>query len=145
MKKILIIRFSSIGDIVLTSPVIRCIKQQVPDAEVHFAVKKSFYPVVQANPYIDKFHLLEGDLKQFTGSLKEEGFDFIVDLHRNFRSRYIRSSLKVPAAGFPKLNIRKWLLTRLKIDLMPDIHIVDRYFRAASSLGVTHDGKGLEY
>ena len=145
MKKILIIRFSSIGDIVLTSPVIRCIKQQVPDAEVHFAVKKSFYPVVKANPYIDKFHLLEDDLKLLTNNLKEEKFDLIVDLHRNFRSGYIRSSIKVPYAGFPKLNIRKWLLVKFKIDLMPEIHIVDRYFKAASSLGIVKDGKGLDY
>ena len=65
MKKILIIRFSSIGDIVLTTPVIRCIRQQVKDAEIHFAVKKTFLPVVQANPYIDKIQVLEDDLKVY--------------------------------------------------------------------------------
>jgi ADP-heptose:LPS heptosyltransferase len=145
LKKILIIRFSSIGDIVLTTPVIRCIKQQVPDAEVHYAVKKTFLPVIQANPYIDKFHPFEEDLKSFTKKMKDEGFDFIVDLHQSLRSKYIRKSLKVPSAGFCKLNIRKWLLAKYKIDFMPDIHIVDRYFKAAAKLGVTNDGKGLDY
>lgn len=145
LKKILIIRFSSIGDIVLTSPVIRCIKQQLPGAEVHFAVKKSFLPVVQANPYIDKFHLLEGDLKNYTKSIKEENFDFIVDLHQSLRSKYIRRSLKVSSAGFPKKNIQKWLLVKFKINLMPDLHVVDRYFKAAALLGVVNDEKGLDY
>jgi ADP-heptose:LPS heptosyltransferase len=145
LKKILIIRFSSIGDIVLTTPVIRAIKQQIKDAEVHFAVKRSFYPVVQANPFIDKFHILEGDLKKLIEELKNEEFDFIVDLHQSLRSKYIRMSLKVPSAGFPKKNIQKWLLAKFKINFMPDMHIVDRYHKAVASLGVVNDGKGLDY
>ena len=147
MKKVLIIRFSSIGDIVLTTPVIRCIKQQIPGVEVHFAVKKSFFPVVEANPYIDKIHLLEGDLGNLIKRLKAENFDYIVDLHQNLRSWRIRLSAcwRTPSRGFPKLNIQKWFLTKLKIDIMPDVHIVDRYFRAAEKLGVKNDGKGLDY
>ena len=145
MKKVLIIRFSSIGDIVLTTPVVRCIKQQMPDAEIHFAVKKTFLPVVQANPYIDKMQVLEDDLKVYIGKLREENFDFIVDLHQSLRSKYIRKSLKAPSSGFPKLNFRKWMLARFKIDLMPDIHIVDRYFKAAEKLGIKNDGQGLDY
>lgn len=145
MKKILIIRFSSIGDIILTTPVIRCLKQQIPGSEIHFAVKKAFFPLVQANPYIDKIHLLEDDLKGFAKKLKNENFDFIVDLHQSIRSKYIRMVLKVPSEGFPKINVRKWLLTRFKINTMPDVHLVDRYFKAASALGAVNDGKGLDY
>jgi ADP-heptose:LPS heptosyltransferase len=145
LKKILITRFSSIGDIVLTTPVIRCLKLQIPDAEIHFAVKKAFFSVVKANPYIDKIHILEDDLNDLTQKLKEEGFDFIVDLHQSLRSRKIRFSLGTPSRGFSKLNIRKWLLVKFKLDLMPDIHIVDRYFKAAKTLGVVNDGKGLDY
>jgi ADP-heptose:LPS heptosyltransferase len=145
LKKILIIRFSSIGDIVLTTPVIRCLKQQIPGSEIHFAVKKAFFPLVEANPYIDKIHLLEDDLKGFAKKLKDEKFDFIVDLHQSLRSRYIRKALKVPSAGFPKINVRKWLLTRFKINIMPDVHLVDRYFKATSDLAVVNDGRGLDY
>ena len=145
LKKILIIRFSSIGDIVLTTPVIRCVKQQLPGTEIHFAVKKAFLPIVESNPYIDKIHLLEDDLKDLTRKLKAEKFDFIIDLHKNLRSWQIRSALKVPSACFPKINIQKWLLTRLKIDIMPDVHIVDRYFKAVAPLGVSNDFKGLDY
>ena len=150
LKKILIIRFSSIGDIVLTTPVIRCIKQQVTGAEVHFAVKKAFYPVLRANPYIDRFHILDKDFQALLREFRAEKFDFIVDLHQSLRSKRIRLSLGTPALGtpalgFPKLNFRKWLLVNFKIDLMPDIHIVDRYFRAAKPLGVVNDGLGLDY
>jgi ADP-heptose:LPS heptosyltransferase len=145
LKKVLIIRFSSIGDIVLTTPVIRCIKIQIPDAELHFAVKKTFYPVVSQNPYIDKFHILDDDLKGMIKELKGEKFDFIVDLHTSLRSRYIRYLMRRPSKGFPKLNLDKWLLAKFRINLMPDIHIVDRYFKAAKKLGITNDGKGLDY
>jgi ADP-heptose:LPS heptosyltransferase len=145
LKRILIIRFSSIGDIVLTTPVIRCLKQQMPGAEIHFAIKQSFLPVVEANPYLDKIHPLEEDLKTYTGKLRDEDFDFIVDLHRNLRSAYIRKSLRVPSAGFPKLNFRKWMLTNFRVDLMPEVHIVDRYFKAALRTGIVNDGKGLDY
>jgi ADP-heptose:LPS heptosyltransferase len=112
---------------------------------IHFAVKRTFMPVIEANPYIDSIHPFEGDLKLYTEKLREEKFDFIVDLHSNLRSGYIRGSLRVPSAGFPKLNVRKLMLTRLKIDLMPQVHIVDRYFKAVSGLGVKNDGKGLDY
>ena len=52
--KFLLLRFSSIGDIVLTSPVIRCLKKQVPNAEIHFLTKKSFESVTRNNPYLFK-------------------------------------------------------------------------------------------
>lgn len=129
----------------LTTPVIRCIKQQLPGIEVHFAVKKTFYPAIEANPFIDRFHIFEGDRKSFTKELQDEKFDFIVDLHQSLRSRMIRKSLKVPSKGFPKKNIRKWMLVKLKMDLMPDMHVVDRYFKATGPLGIVNDGKGLDY
>ncbi len=146
MRKILLIRLSSIGDIVLTSPVVRCIKEQLPDAELHFLVKKQFVPVVEANPHIDKIHIVDTEnIKNTLSEMREEGFDFIVDLHKNFRSIYLKKHLKVPHASFDKLNIRKWLLVNLKIDRMPNIHIVDRYFEAVKELGVKNDGMGLDY
>ena len=56
--KILIIRFSSIGDIVLTTPVLRCIKEQKPETEIHFLTKKAYINVIAENPYIDQVHVL---------------------------------------------------------------------------------------
>lgn len=142
--KVLIIRFSSIGDIVLTTPVVRCLKQQHPDVEVHYLTKKSFRAVLAANPYIDKLHLLEDNLDEVIEQLKNEMFYFVVDLHNNLRTMRVKKALDVPAATYPKLNIKKWLLTNLKLNLMPDKSIVERYFEAAKEINVRNDGKGLD-
>ena len=56
LKKILLIRFSSIGDIVLTTPVVRCIKKQLPDVELHVLTKAAYHPIYAANPYINKVY-----------------------------------------------------------------------------------------
>ena len=72
MPKILIIRFSSIGDIVLTTPVFRCIKKQLPDAEVHFVTKQQYRIVTETNPYIDKFFYLADELTDLIKELKKE-------------------------------------------------------------------------
>lgn len=145
MPKILILRFSSIGDIVLTSPVVRCIKQQVPGAEVHFATKKRFHTLIESNPYIDKCHFLNGDFKGLIKALKKEKFDYVIDLHNNLRTFKIKLSLGVKHYSFKKLNIQKWLLVRFKVNLLPKIHIVDRYLQAAAHLGVVNDHQGLDY
>ncbi len=145
MKKVLVIRFSSIGDIVLTTPVIRCIKQQVEEVELHFLTKKQFAPVLAANPYIDRLHLLGQDLDECIGRLKAEQFDYVVDLHHNLRTLRVKRALKVKSRSFGKLNLQKWLLTAFKINLLPEKHIVDRYLEAARDLGVVNDGGGLDY
>jgi ADP-heptose:LPS heptosyltransferase len=143
--KILIIRFSSIGDIVLTSPVVRCLKQQLPDAEVHYLTKKRFTSLVTANPYIDKVWEYDDDFRKLLPELKKQQFTFVADLHRNIRSAWVVMNLMRPAGTYPKLNVRKWLLTKLRLNLLPGVHIVDRYFRSVKKLGVTNDGKGLDH
>ncbi len=143
--KVLILRFSSIGDIVLTTPVVRCLKQQLPNVEVHYATKKAFAPLLEDNPYIDKRHYLNDSLPALVKQLRAEKFDYVIDLHQNLRTRLIKLQLGVKAYSFEKLNLRKWLLVRLKINALPDSHIVDRYLATVLPLGVTNDGKGLNY
>jgi ADP-heptose:LPS heptosyltransferase len=144
--KFLIIRFSSIGDIVLTTPVIRCLKQQVADAEVHYLIKKNYREIVEANPYVDKVHLFDEDLKPVIAELKNEGFDYVIDLHHNLRTWRVKRALgKAKSFSFNKLNIEKWLLTALKINRLPKVHIVDRYMQTVEHFGVVNDGRGLDY
>lgn len=145
MTRILIIRFSSIGDIVLTTPVIRCLKQQLPDAEIHYLVKKQYASILRANPSIDRIWEYDANFSLLLPLLKKQHFDFIADLHRNFRSARVILSLRRPFASFPKLNFRKWLLASFKINRMPGMHIVDRYFAAVKKFGIRYDGKGLDY
>lgn len=143
--KFLIIRFSSIGDIVLTTPVVRCLKTQVVTAEVHYLTKRSFAPIFTANPYIDKMHYLQDDLEQVIEELKQEDFDYVIDLHHNLRTLKVKRGLGKQAFSFNKLNIEKWLLTAVKINTLPDVHIVDRYMQTVSSFGIKNDGRGLDY
>ena len=141
--KILVVRFSSIGDIVLTSPILRCLKDQI-NAEVHFITKSSYRDIVEKNPHIDKIHTFNSSLNEVIGDIKNEKFDWIIDLHHNLRSLKLKR-LGVKSRSFHKLNIKKFLLTQFKINLLPNIHIVDRYLEAVSHLGVKNDGLGLDF
>lgn len=125
--KILIVRFSSIGDIVLTTPVIRALKEADDSHEIHYLTKKSFSSIIEDNPFVDKLHLIEKSIDELIEPLKVEKFDLIVDLHNNLRTRSLKSKLRRPSRTFKKLNVQKWLLVNFKIDRLPKVHIVDRY------------------
>jgi ADP-heptose:LPS heptosyltransferase len=101
--------------------------------------------MVEANPYIDKIHYLDDSLGELISKLKEEKFDFIVDLHRNIRTAMVKLRLGVRSKAYDKLRIKRFLYTNLQIDLMPNCHVVDRYFDATSPLEITNDGQGLDY
>ena len=145
--KVLIIRFSSIGDIVLTTPVIRNIKQQLNegDVEVHFLSKNAFKGILETNPYIDKLHFIDEKVAPVLSELKEERFDYIFDLHRNLRSSQVKRGLGIMDFTFKKYNIQKWILVNFKVNKMPDMHIVDRYMETTQAFGVVNDNKGLDY
>jgi ADP-heptose:LPS heptosyltransferase len=144
--KILVIRFSSIGDIVLTSPIVRGLKQQLEgEVEVHYLTKVQYKSVIENNPHISKIHTIEKSTNEIVDVLKQEQFDYIIDLHKNLRSKRVVKSLKCMSFTFDKINYQKWLLTTLKINKLPEIHIVDRYFGATKALGVKNDNEGLEY
>ena len=143
--KILVLRFSSIGDIVLTTPVVRALAQQVPGAAVHFATKPGYRGLLEANPYVAKVHCLGGSLGELVQELRAEQFDYIVDLHNNLRTRLIKLQLGVKSSSFDKLNWQKWLLVNFKIDRLPRVHIVQRYLAAGAALGIKDDGRGLDY
>ena len=143
--KILVIRFSSIGDIVLTTPVIRCLKNQIDSVEIHVLTKKKFSSLYKTNPHIDKVYEYDDSLKKNIEELRLENYDYIADLQKNKRSLRVTRALHKPHNSFPKLNFKKFLLTTFKINLMPDIHIVDRYFKAVEKLGVKNDYQGLDF
>lgn len=142
--KILLLRFSSIGDIVLTTPVARCLKQQL-GAEVHYLTKASFASILTPNPNIDRVYSFQKEITEVVQQLKAERYDWVIDLHHNLRSFRLKWALGRPARSFDKLNVEKWLLVNTGIDRLPDIHIVHRYLDAARHLGIQYDGRGLDY
>jgi ADP-heptose:LPS heptosyltransferase len=143
--KFLIIRFSSIGDIVLTTPVIRNLKAQVEGAEIHYLTKKAFLPVLEENPYIDRIHLLDDSLQKVIDALKAVDVDFIIDLHNNLRSSRVKLMLNKVSFTVSKLNFEKWLMVNLKINRLPDVHIVDRYMETLGMFHVKNDRRGLDF
>ncbi|WP_417264798.1 glycosyltransferase family 9 protein [Brumimicrobium sp.] len=145
MTKILVIRFSSIGDIVLTSPVLRCIKEQLPNVELHVLTKIQYSDLYSTNPHVDFVHEWGEENHLVLADLKTADFDFVIDLHKNLRTSKIKSHLRKDSFSFPKLNVQKWLYVNFKWNLMPDIHIVDRYFEAVKPLGVKNDHKGIDF
>jgi ADP-heptose:LPS heptosyltransferase len=143
--KVLIIRLSSIGDIVLTSLVVRCLKSQLNDAEIHFVTKQQYVCILKSNPYIDKVHVLEENLGDLINELAPEKFNYIIDLHHNFRSGRIKRNIKAKAFSVNKLNLQKMLLINFKIHRLPNKHIVDRYLETVATLQIKNDGKGLDF
>lgn len=143
--KILVIRFSSIGDIVLTSPVVRCLHEQVMGSEIHFLTKKAFAGFTETNPHIYKVYSINKHVSEVIPELKAEHYDYIVDLHNNLRSWQVIAQLRKPFRSFTKLNLRKWLMVQFKYNRLPKVHIVDRYFDAAIAFGIKNDGLGLDF
>jgi ADP-heptose:LPS heptosyltransferase len=146
LKKLLVIRFSSIGDIVLTTPVVRCLKQQL-GAEVHYLTKPQYAPLLEGNPHVDRIITFGKNVWEALPELRRQHYDCVVDLHKNLRTAQVRLGLFFAPKwlAFNKLNIEKWLLTALKINCLPKAHIVDRYLAAAAPLGVENDGLGLDF
>jgi len=136
--KVLVVRFSSIGDVVLTTPVVRAMKNQL-NCEVHFITKKPFKTILAHNPSIDKIYTIDKSINEVISELKTEHYDYVIDLHKNIRTLALKRKLGCKSFSFPKLNFEKWLLVNFKRASMPDKHIVDRYFETVKPLGVSND------
>ncbi len=146
LKKVLIIRFSSIGDIVLTTPVVRCAKAQLKDTEIHYVTKEVFKSILIHNPNIDKLHTFKEDISEIYEQLKAENFDVVIDLHKNLRSLRLKQKLGTKSYSFNKINLQKFVAVNFKqINKLPDRHIVERYFETVAHIGVVNDGKGLDH
>jgi len=142
--KILVVRFSSIGDIVLTTPVVRMLKKQL-NTEVHFLTKSTYVSLLKNNPYIDSVYQIEDSINEVVTDLKKEKYDYIIDLHNNLRTQILKFRLGVPSRSFNKLNMEKFMLTTFKMDSLPEVHIVDRYLDTVTHLGVQNDNEGLDF
>ncbi|MGL4908684.1 MAG: glycosyltransferase family 9 protein [Bacteroidales bacterium] len=145
MKKFLVVRFSSIGDIVLTSPVIRLLKKTYPNSQIHTVTKRKFAHLFSLNPNVDKVHSFEGSLIPLLKTLQTENYDYIIDLHSNIRSFLIRLFLWKKSFVLHKINIYKWLIVNIKVNILPKLHIVDRYINTLSSFGIKNDNLGLDF
>jgi ADP-heptose:LPS heptosyltransferase len=143
--KILVIRFSSMGDIIYTTPVVRCLKEQLPDSEIHFLTKPAFKYIYDANPHLDKLLLLKEKLNDTITEIKQEKYDYIIDLHNNLRTSIIKLRTGIKSSTYDKQRIKKWLSLKFNLKLIEPIHLVDRYLKTVKFLGVTNDGRPIDY
>jgi ADP-heptose:LPS heptosyltransferase len=143
--KILVIRFSSMGDIIYTTPIVRCLKMQLPDTEVHFLTKPAFKYIYDNNPYVDRLLLLKPALSETIKEIKSEKYDYIIDLHNNLRTSLIKLQTGIKSSTYKKQRFRKWLTLKFKLKLVPPIHLVERYMQTVRFLGVRNDGKPIDY
>ena len=143
--KILVIRLSSMGDIIYTTPVVRCLKEQLPDAEIHFLTKPTFKYIYDNNPYLDKLLLLKPKLSDTIREIKSEKYDYLIDLHSNLRTSIIKARTGIRSSTYNKQRIRKWLSLKFNLKLVPPVHLVDRYMKTVEFLGVKNDGKPIDY
>ncbi|MCO4805415.1 MAG: glycosyltransferase family 9 protein [Flavobacteriales bacterium] len=143
---ILVVRFSSIGDIVLTTPIIRGLKEQL-EGEVHvdFITKAKYASIVESNPFIDRVITIENKVSEVTVELESTPYDYVVDLHNNIRSRQVKSIVKTLSFTIDKRNLAKWVYINLKKLHLPIGHFTARCFQTVQALGVEDDGNGLDF
>lgn len=128
----------------LTSPLVRVLKKQL-GAEVHFLTKSSFDSVIKTNPHIDRILVLENSLLDLRKKIRSEGYDVVLDLHNNLRSRLVTLGMGLKVFRLDKLNFQKWMLVNFKINILPKKHIVERYLETGKELGLKDDGGGLDF
>jgi len=150
-KKILLIRLSSIGDILLTTPFIRQTRKAYPDSQIDFVIKKEYSDLLKNNPNIN--NLLEFDttrgmqgLKNLKKLLRDENYDYVFDLHNNIRSNYLHLGLQSKYKYRIKKNkFVQFLYVKYKINRYPEIiPIAERYINVGKRAGIRDDDKGLE-
>jgi|GEM_PF-753785 len=129
--KYLVIRFSSLGDIILTAPVIESLAA-LPGTTIHYAVFGRFAPIISYFPAPVIVHPFAGrtreELLTYAKELSEEPFDIVFDLHANWRSRILVNQLAAPVAyTYPKDFWRRWRMVWLKQGFTASRHVVDRY------------------
>lgn len=145
MKKILVIKLSNADEIILTTPLVRALKTQLEDYEVHYCTRTIFQSMLFANPYVDKIQEFNNSFVTLIRALKKEKFDIVVDLEANAQSKLIKFLLNARTFTYKSLKLEKWLMVNLKINRLPNIHLVDRYMDTVKALDVRKDNLGLDY
>lgn len=148
--KTLIIRFSSIGDVVLSSPLLRALRVKFPQGQIDYVTRAEYAELVKSNHnlnYTYEFDAHSGfeGLRALKTKIKAEQYDLIVDIHDSLRSKYLRSIRGVQSVVVDKRIVERTMLVKFKKNRYSNIvPVADRYMETVQSLGIENDGKGLE-
>lgn len=151
--KILVIRLSSIGDIILTTPVLKAFKEKYPGTSIDFLVLDKFKDSIEGVPYIDNvivFNKEKNDglhnMAKFGKELKKNEYDYIFDLHSKIRSKVISKNIGVKTFTYRKRSWWKTLLVKMRlIKYKVDNTIVKNYFGAFKDFGIEYKGEDISF
>lgn len=144
-KKILIIRLSSLGDILLATPLIRTFKKKYPHVKIDFLIKGQYKDVLLNNPFLENIILYCEEKKKLNSlidELKKTNYDLIIDLQNNRRSSFLTSKLNAKILKFNKRDFDKFLLVNFKINLMKNADTIPQ--RYANTVELKLDDEGLD-
>jgi lipopolysaccharide heptosyltransferase II len=151
-KKILVIRLSSIGDILLTTPLLRVLRRKFPDALIDFIIKAQYADLLRTNPHLNELITLDTEtgqegLQEIRKRIRATGYDLVIDIHKNFRSFYLRRCLRhAVVVTHNKQLVKRFLLVKTGLNLYREIvPMHQRYIRAVQRWGIVDDGMGLEF
>ncbi len=151
-KKILLLRFSSLGDILMTTAMIRAVRTRFPTARIDFAVREDFFGLVEHNPHLDRVWTIKRGggmkaLRDLGHDLAREHYDLIYDAHRSLRSRFLMA--QVPAkhkVTYAKHYLARSLALTLKFPRLTDrTRMLERFIEPLAEFGVKYDGRGPEF
>ena len=136
IKRLLVIRLSALGDVILTSPVLEALQKYLPDTEIHYLVKETYAAAIKNNPRVTQLHLLNDNEEDLHAKFAELDFKAVIDLQRNSVSKRIKKKINSEKTlTVDKRNIDKFQMTLLKRKIeIP--HIVSRYLDVLRPLGI---------
>ncbi|MBL7857197.1 MAG: glycosyltransferase family 9 protein [Cyclobacteriaceae bacterium] len=143
--KVLIIGYSSLGGVIFSTPVIRTLKTQLADGEIHYLMKPHVAPAMQENPYIDKILIEEQSFRKTYQQLRGERYDVIVDLSSTFINSVLTFLLRTKTYRLPGYRWKTWLMVRFGMNQLPNLHLTERMLLTIKPLGVKPDDLGLDY
>jgi len=145
---VLVVRFSSIGDVLLTTPLLRAIRQRHPGAHLTVLTKTAYAPLLTDNPRLDRVIAIgPGEaLPALAARLRADRFTHLLDLHQSLRSRALRVLVPGSWSTYPKHRMARSLLIHTKRDrYRARRSVAERYFAAARGLDVRPDGAPPEF
>jgi lipopolysaccharide heptosyltransferase II len=141
---ILAVRFSSIGDVLLTTPLLRALRFRHPSARITFVVKEPYVPLLSASPHVNEVIGISPDhrLSDLAEQLRGHRFSHLLDLHDSLRSRALRVLVPGNWSSYPKHRMARAILIHAKRNVYRDLRpVAERYFSAARALDVEPDGR----
>jgi len=150
-KRFLIIRLSSIGDILLTTPFVRALRKKYPDSLISYLTKSEYVELIQHNPNINKVYAFDSkngisEILNWRYQIKSNRYDAIFDLHRSIRTLLMTRFIGGNKIGkYNKRYFKRFMLVNFRINLYKNIiSISDRYLEVGSGYNLNNDGLGLD-